>query len=255
MKLDRPIAFLDLESTGIDPATARIVDFAVVVLAVDGSRSEWHQRFNPGMPIPPDATAVHGIADADVVNCPPFVKSAKGIQTDLRGKDLAGYNLRGFDLPLLDEELRRCGLKLDLDDTRVIDCCGIFRKKEPRKLEDAVRRYAPFFAGHHPHDASSDVLATVEVFQGQLAAHPDLAAMTISDLAEYSRMSDRKEADLAGKLYIDADGDLCFGFGLHVNQKVKLHGDYADWMLRKDFPGSTLDCLRAELRRLEGVPA
>jgi DNA polymerase-3 subunit epsilon len=255
MKLDRAIAFIDLESTSVDPATARIVDFAVVVLAVDGSRSEWQQRFNPGMPIPPDATAVHGIADADVAACPLFALHAKRIQLGLRGKDIAGYNVRGFDLPLLDEELRRCGLKLDLEGVRVIDCCGIYRKKEPRKLADAVRRYAPFFANHHPHDASSDVLATVEVFHGQLAAHPDLAAMTVDELADYSRMSDRREADLAGKLYIDADGDLCFGFGQYANHKVKLHTEYAAWMLRQSFPGSTLDCVRAELRRLEGVPA
>jgi hypothetical protein len=147
-----------------------------------------------------------------------------------------------------------CGLRLELDGVRVIDCAGIFFKKEPRKLEDAVRRFAPAFSVNHAsHTAASDAMAALEVFRGEMAAYPDLAAMSLDELAEYSRMSERKEADLAGKLYIDSDGDLCFGFGKHRDRKVRFHGDYAEWVFSNEFPGSTKDWLRTELQRLEGV--
>jgi DNA polymerase-3 subunit epsilon len=253
MTLDRPLVFLDVESTGTDPATARIIEFGAAGLAPNGSRSEWCQRFNPGIPIPPEATAVHHITDAAVADCPPFSHFARRIQLALRGKDIGGYNVR-FDLLLLDQELRRTDLRLDLDGVRVIDCCNIFRKKEPRKLADAVRRFAPAFASAHEcHSAMSDARATLEVFHGQLQAYPELAAMNLNQLDEYSRRSDRRFVDLGDKLYIDSDGDLCFGFGKHQDQKVRLHTNYAEWMLSRDFPGSTKDCLRVELQRLEGV--
>jgi DNA polymerase-3 subunit epsilon len=256
MTLGRAIVFLDLESTSADPMTARIIEFAVALLATDGGRSQWCQRFNPGIPIPPEATEVHGITDRDVAGCPSFSQFAKRIQLGLRGKDLAGYNLRRYDLPLLDEEMRRSGLRLELDGVRVIDCARIFFRKEQRRLADAVRRYAPAFAADHAcHSALSDALATLEVFRGQLETYPDLAGMSLDKLADYSRLSERREADLAGKLYIDTEGDVCFAFGKYQDQKVRLHSDYAEWMLSKDFPGSTKDCLRAELRRLEEVQA
>jgi DNA polymerase-3 subunit epsilon len=250
--LTHALAFLDIESTSTDPASARIIEFAVAVLAPGGPRAEWSQRFNPGIPIPPEATEVHGITDRDVRDCPPFCHFARRIQLGLRGKDIAGYNVRRFDLPLLDEELRRCGLRLELDGVRVIDCAGIFFKKEPRQLKDAVRRFAPAFAENHAsHKAASDAMAALKVFEGQMEAYPDLAAMSLDGLAEYSRMSDYKEADLAGKLYLDGDQDLCFAFGKNKGEKVRLHADYAEWMLSADFPGSTKDWLRAELARLE----
>src|SRR4051812_19909496 len=126
MKLTRPLLFLDLESTGKDPCTDRIVELGVTVLHPDGSVKPrgWSQLFNPGIPIPQEATDIHGIDDAAVANKPPFLEIAPILVQRFVGKDLAGYNLRRFDLPLLDEELRRCGLSLDLRDVAVIDVAG-----------------------------------------------------------------------------------------------------------------------------------
>lgn len=250
MNLERPLCFIDIESTGSDPVKDRIVEFAAAILHPDGSRSEWSHRFNPGIPIPPAATEVHHITDADVAECPSFSDQARRIALALIGKDLGGYNLRRFDLPILDEELRRCGIKLDLERISIVDCFGIFSKKQPRKLEDAVRHYC---GREHEsaHGAIEDAAATLDVFLGQIAAHDDLACMAIEDLDAFSLVGDQKYADIAGKLYRDADGDLVYNFGKHKDEKVRNQPGFAHWMMTKDFPGSTLDVLEAEFERLE----
>lgn len=245
MNLSRPIAFIDTESTGVDPVKDRILEIGVAVLHPDGVRNHevFTRRFNPGMAIPPAATEIHGITDEDVKDCPRFAESATGIWRGLQGKDLAGYNLRRFDLPILDEELRRSGLKLDLTGVQVIDCFGIFSKKEPRKLEDAVRRYC---GREHAgaHGAASDADVTVDVLLGQLEAYEDLAKMDLSELASYSNVQDLKYADLAQKLYFDDEGKVCYAFGKHKDCRVRDRMNYAEWMLANNFPGSTCDVLR-----------
>ena len=150
---------------------------------------------------------------------------------------------------MLDEELRRCGLKLDLSDVEVIDCFGIFSKKEPRTLTDAVKKYTgQEHAG--AHGAWADAVVLDSVLAGQLAMYPDLAALNLEKLAEYSRIGDVVYADLAGKLYYDADGDMCFAFGKAKDRKVRDDPGYARWMMSRDFPGSTRDALAEELERL-----
>jgi DNA polymerase-3 subunit epsilon len=248
--LTRPIAFIDVESTGVDVVNDRIVEFGASILRPDGSRTPWVQRFNPGIPIPAAATEVHGITDADVDTCPKFSDWATRLAAALAGKDLAGYNLRRMDLPMLDEEFRRCGMNLNLDGVRIIDCFGIFSKKEPRKLEDAVRRYC---GREHDgaHGAGADAVATVDVFLGQMDAYPELGAMPLEEVAAYSLVGDVKYADIAAKLYFDADGDVCYAFGKYKDRKVIEEWGYAEWMLSRDFPGSTCDVLRAELDKLQ----
>lgn len=242
MKLERSICFLDTETTGLNPITDRIIEFAAVVLNPDGTRSEWVQRFNPGIPILSEATEIHHITDADVADCPPFSAHARQINLALQGKDLGGYNLRRFDLQILDTEMRRCGMKLNMDGVHVIDCYGIFAKRESRKLEDAVRRYC---GREHvdAHGSLADAGATADVFWGQLQAYPDLAAMDLSTLAEFSQADEVKYADLAGKLYYDGDGHICYAFGQHKDCKVKDQIGFAKWCLSKDFHGSTKDVL------------
>jgi DNA polymerase-3 subunit epsilon len=256
MKIDRPIAVIDLETTGPDPVKDRIIELGVVTLVPDAPRKEWSRRFNPGVPIPPEASAIHGITDANVAGCPLFVESAIVIWKALQGKDLAGYNLRRFDLPLLDEELRRAGkdlnldLSIDLSSVHVIDAFGIFTKKCPRKLEDAVRQ---FCGREHDgaHGALTDASATADVIEGQLAAYADLREMTAAELATFSQTSDQQYVDLGGKLYRDVDGDLRYAFGKHKDTKVKDELSFARWMFTKAFPESTCDALRAELERIK----
>jgi DNA polymerase-3 subunit epsilon len=189
---------------------------------------------------------VHGITDADVEMAPPFSAFAARILAAMTGKDIGGFNLWRLDLPMLDEELRRCGLKLDLTGVRVIDCYGIYAKKEPRKLENAVRRYC---GREHEgaHGAGADAEATLDVLVGQMVVHEDLAKLPIDELAVYSRMSEFRPADIAGKLYWDNEGRLRFGFGKNQDQLVCDNLDYVGWMLRKgNFPGSTVEVLRKE---------
>jgi DNA polymerase-3 subunit epsilon len=252
MKLTRPIILIDCEVTGLDPVTDRLIELAM--LAFDGDKiiSNSSCRFNPGIPIPPEATAIHGITDADVADCIAFdAAMGRRILARLNGCDIGGYNVRRLDLPLLDEELRRVGLKLDLAGVHVLDAFGIFSKKEPRKLEDAVRRYC---GREHvgAHGAKADNEATLDVLLGELKAYPDLDAMPLAELAVYSTMGDYAPVDIAGKLGRDKDGDCVYLFGKSRGVKVRDDPGFGRWMLQRDFPGSTLEALNAEFDRIYG---
>jgi DNA polymerase-3 subunit epsilon len=252
VKIERPIVFLDIESTGVDPVHDRIVELGMVAYLPDGQRVPWSKRFNPEMPIPPASTEVHGITDEDVKDCPLFADYAGKVARSIAGKDLAGYNPWRMDLPMLDEELRRAGHKLDLTGVRVIDCFGIFSKKEPKKLEDAVRKYC---GREHDgaHGALADAAATLDVFLGQIGMYPELAAMELGSIADFSRIQDNPYIDVAGKLYRDKDGDARYAFGPQRDKKVSDEPGFGHWMLNKDFPESTREALMAEFDRLAEV--
>lgn len=250
MNLTRPLAFLDVETTGTDPVADRIVQVGIATLDTIASTPRTYSKMvHPGRLIPAEASAVHGITDATVDGLSGFSKIAQDVIGQLAGCDIGGYNLRSLDLPILDEELRRCGLKLDLTGVRIIDAYGIFAKLYPRKLGDAVR----LFCGreqHAAHNALSDAVDALDVFRGQLDKHPGLTGMSLDGLAAYSCPHDRAFADLAGKLYRDDDGDLRYAFGKARDVKVKDDLGFARWMLDKDFPANTRDVLRAEMDRL-----
>jgi DNA polymerase III subunit epsilon len=245
MSLDN-IVWLDCETTGIVVGEDRVIELAMVCMK-DGERKSWSRRFKTDVPIKPEATKVHGIKDEDLVNEKPFSAYALHIHRALSGKDLGGYNLRRLDLPLIDNHLRESGLKLDMTGVLVIDCAAIFFKREPRALADAVKRYC---GRDHSvaHGAAADADATLDVFSGQLTAYPDLAAMSIEELAEYARLGD-KPADLAGKLCYNDKSELCYAFGKHRGKPVLDEPSYAEWMLRANFPGSTCEMLEAELHK------
>lgn len=252
LPLARPLLFLDLECTHVDPMEARIVELGVSVLHPDGSINPngWSRRFNPGVPIPPEATAVHGISDADVAGCSPFAAIAPAIAMKLAGKDLAGFNLRRYDLPVLDEELRRCGLKLDLTGVHVIDAYGLYCKTDRRDLASYIEKYA---GREHDgaHGAAADAAGTLEGLMGQLMAHDDLHAMSLPELAAHSLLGDKQPADIAGKLYRDAAGILRFNFGKNQDRAVLEEGGYCDWMEKNNFPGSTMETIYREFELAE----
>lgn len=248
LTLLRPLAVFDTETTGVDPVRDRLVEFGITVYHPDGTRKQWEQRFNPGIPIPKEASDIHGITDEHVKDCPPFSAFSLQIYKGLRGKDIAGYNVRRLDLPLLDEELRRCGLKLDIVGAQIVDAAGIFFNKEKRNLEAAVLKYCG--RSHDgAHGAGADADATLDVFLAQLATYHDLAAMNLADIAAFSRLGDKDYVDLAGKLYRDEDGDLRYAFGKPKDIKVKDDPGFGYWMLGKDFAGHTVEVLRAEFER------
>jgi len=243
LKLTRPIVFFDLETTGIDVVNDRIVELCMVKISPDGSRLTGTRRFNPLMPIPPEASAVHGITNDDVKDCPTFADRATQVAQFIADCDLAGYNSNRFDIPLLVEELARCGVHIATDNVKMIDVQTIFYKKEPRTLVAAVQKYCGREL-EDAHAAEADVLATIDVLEAQLELYDDLPN-TVEELSEFSKMNNN--VDLAGKVIINDDGDTVFTFGKYVGQNVKktfkADPSYYNWILKSNFTANTKSVL------------
>jgi len=235
LKLTRPLAVLDLESTGLNPRYDRIVEIAVLKVMPDGTQCEYERRVNPERPIPRDAMAVHGITDADVATAPTFRDIAGEVCNFLRGCDLAGFSIRGFDLTLLAAELARVGAQLE-PGVRVVDAKTVFHKREPRTLSAALRFYC---GGDHTdaHSALGDVRATLAVIEGQLAHYPDLPN-TVAELDAYCNPAVAGGLDPDGRLKW-ADGEVVINFGqksgLSLRSLCENEPGYLRWILSKDF--------------------
>lgn len=256
MKLYRPLCFIDLETTGLDVAKDRIVELGVLKVFPDGNERTWGSRFNPGVPIPAEATAIHGISNEDVAGAPSFEDQAHRILNGFLGCDLAGFNLSNFDIPLLWESFYRAGIEWDLDGTRIIDAGIIFKRREERTLSAAVK----FYCGRehvNAHGAISDATATRDVLRSQLERYTDLRDDAES-LAAASRYDDQAErVDLAGK-FLRRDGVVVFGFGEHLNKPVREQRKYLDWMLSAEFSANTklaIAKILAESEKTQTCPA
>ena len=250
----KPYVSIDCETTGTDPAQDRIISFAVHKRWPKNVRNGECWQFNPGRPIPATATAVHHITDADVAHDPPFTKARADQIIRFIGADaiLVGFNLLKFDIPIFMAELVRCGYQEPWPPPGmlVIDASNIFRKLFPRDLKAAVKQFCG--RDHEDaHDALADAEATADVLEGQLKQNPMLAEMTVDDLARYSQPAGL--VDFSGKLFRDADGDVCYGVGKDYGKKIKDAPGFASWMLSKDFPIDTKRAVEAELRRTQGA--
>lgn len=247
LQLERSLVFFDLETTGTDPARDRIIEIAVLRIEPDGSRTMRTRRVHPECPIPAEATAVHGIGDEDVRDEPPFRRVARGLLELLEGADLAGFNVRRFDLPLLERELRDCGLDLGLAGRRVIDAMTIFHRMEPRDLSAAVRHY---LGRDHEgaHAAEADTTATLEILDAQLARYPDLPR-TVEELHEWTRPR-RGGVDEQGK-FVQERGEVVLAFGKHRGRPLSAVAaeapDYLRWILGTDFPDDAKELVRRAL--------
>lgn len=249
MKLNRPIVSIDFEATGLSVTKDRIISIAASKLRQFGEdMAGIFERFttliNPTVPISPESTEIHGITDEMVKDAPKFHEKAAELMAFIDGCDLLGFNLLRFDLPILSEELDRCGKILDLKGVNIIDAGNIFKLKETRTLEAAMKFYCDK-AHEDAHSADADVQATIEVLHGQLARYPDLGEMTVEQLAVFSRMDDN--IDLAGKLVRDKDGDACYNFGDKKGTKVRNDQGLAWWLLGKDFTSDTKRHVKAVL--------
>jgi len=242
LTLTRPIVFFDLETTGTDVAKDRIVQISALKLHPDGTEEVRTRLLNPGMPIPPGATAVHHIKDADVAEEPSFAELAKSIQEFFRGADVSGFNSNRFDLPLLVEEFIRCGLTFPDPETRFIDVQTIYHKKEERTLAAAYRFYCQKTL-ENAHDAEADVRATLEVFRRQLEHYDDIGR-TVDEIHAFCESN--TIVDFARKLTKNERGDIVYNFGKNRGKRVLDDPGYAEWMLGGDFPEST----KAVLSRL-----
>ena len=240
LNLKRPMVFFDLETTGTNVSTDRIVEISVVKVMPDGEQIIKTRRINPEMPIPAEATAVHHITDEDVKDCPTFRQVAKSLREFMVGCDFCGFNSNRFDLPLLAEEFMRADVDVDLfSKAKYIDVQNIFHKKEERTLVAAYR----FYCGKEleaAHSADADTLATYEVLCAQLDHYDDLEN-SVDFLSEFS--SRGKTADFAGRIGYDNEGKEIFTFGKYRDQRVAdvfaKEPSYYDWMMNGDFPQYT----------------
>lgn len=239
LPLDRPLVCFDLETTGTDIATDRIVQIALIRLEPGGGRRQYSTLVDPGRPIPPAATAIHGIGDAQVREAPRFGQILPAVLEILAGADLTGFNFIRFDLPLLAEEIRRAGGELDLAGRRLIDAMTIFHRQEPRHLEAAVR----FYCGRElagAHSALADAEATLEVLEAQLARYADLPR-DAEGLHAICNPHDDRYVDRTRKLRWNEDGEAVLAFGKHEGKTLPAmvrdaqDRTYLQWMLTRDF--------------------
>lgn len=235
LNLRNPIVFFDLETTGININSDRIVEICYLKIYPNGNEESKTMRINPEMPIPPASTAVHHITDEDVADCPTFKEVAHKIAADIEGCDLAGYNSNRFDIPLLAEELLRAGVDIDLSKRKMIDVQTIFHKMEQRTLSAAYR----FFCEkdlEDAHSAEADTRATYEILQAQLERYPDLKN-DMQFLADFSMQS--KNVDFSGRFIYNDRGVEIFNFGKHKGRPVievlKEEPSYYTWMMNSDF--------------------
>lgn len=237
LKLQRPIVFIDIEATGLDVQNDRIVQIALTKLSPDGSRISKSRLINPGSPIPPESTAIHGITDEMVKDAPMFRQVANGLISFMQDSDLGGFNSNMFDFPMLNAEITRAGYEFDFTQVNLIDVGNIFKIQNPRTLSAAYKQYTGNEL-ENAHDAQVDIDATVDVFLKQIELHEDIPD-TIEEVALYSNYG-RKMADLSGKFYYDEQEQLRLNFGKYRNELAKDHLDFISWMVNKaDFPADT----------------
>jgi DNA polymerase III subunit epsilon len=237
--LTRPLACVDLEATGVWPGQDRIVQIAVARIFPDGRVTTWSSLVNPGRPIPPAATAIHGISDAQAACAPTFAQLAPTIATHLSGCDLTGYNVERFDRKLLAAEFRRAGLDDPMVGARILDAYTIFLRQEPRSLEAALRFYGveEDQETRRPHDAASDVEATVAVLLAQLKTYPQVPR-TVDALHDWLHPNDSNRIDPDGKLvWRDDVATVNFGAqgGTPLADLAATDRTFLEWILRKDF--------------------
>ncbi|OWY21037.1 3'-5' exonuclease [Sphingobacteriales bacterium UPWRP_1] len=235
LTLHKPLAFFDIETTGVNLATDRIVEISILKLMPNGDKKIKTLRLNPTIPIPIQASQIHGIYDADVKDAPTFEQVASELYEFLKDSDIAGYNSNQFDVPILTEEFLRVNIDFRNEKRKFIDVFRIFQKMERRDLAAAYKFYCNKDL-QNAHSAEADVLATYEVLLGQLNLYQDTLAPNVDYLHEFS--SDQTFVD-SGRRLIREDGIVKFNFGKHKGRPVedvfKDEPQYYDWIMKSDF--------------------
>ncbi|WP_339791653.1 3'-5' exonuclease [uncultured Imperialibacter sp.] len=251
LKLKNPLAFFDLETTGINISNDRIVEISIVKLLPSGERVTKTQRINPQMPIPLESSLIHGIYDDDVKDAPTFKEVAKSYAAFLEGCDLAGFNILQFDVPLLVEEFLRVDVDFDPSKKKLVDAQKIFHLMEKRTLAAAYK----FYCGKElldAHSAEADTMATLEVllaqverYEGQevVSTRGEHLGRVANDVAALHEITASNMVDLAGRIVMNDAGTEVFNFGKHKGKAVEdifsQEPSYYDWMMRGDFPMDT----------------
>jgi len=256
LNLRRPLAFFDLETTGVNIALDRIVEISILKAMPDGSEEVKTWRVNPGMPIPLSSSLLHGIYDEDIKDAPPFKEIASEVALFLDNADLAGYNSNKFDIPVLMEEFLKAGIDFDLESRKFVDVQNVFHQMEQRTLKAAYR----FYCGknlENAHSAEADVRATYEVLLAQVEKYDGVewedksgnksipVKNDVEALHQFTNLN--KPVDFAGRIMFDEQGIEVFSFGKHKGKAVaevfRIEPSYYSWMMQGDFPLYTKKCI------------
>jgi len=248
LHLKKPLVFFDLETTGINIAKDRIVEYSFLKVMPNGTQTTKTQKINPEMPIPLYTSVIHGIYDEDIKDAPTFKQVAKELAVFLEGADLAGFNMIRFDVPMLVEEFLRNGVDFSVNNRRLIDAQKIFHLMEPRNLSAAYR----FYCGktlEDAHTAEADTKATFEVLQAQVEYYNGKAIKDKSgkeyepvknDMEALHQLTAEKIVDFAGTMVFNDKGQEVFNIGKHkgklVTDVLKIEANYYDWFQKADFP-------------------
>lgn len=238
LKLTKPLAVIDLETTGVNPGRDRIIEIAIVKANTDGSIVKKRKLINPGMPIPPESIEIHGITNEMVKDAPTFKQAANEIKQFLEGCDIAGFNSNKFDIPMLVEEFMRNGVEIKLNKSRLLDVQKIFHSMEPRNLVAAYKFYCNKDL-QNAHSAEADAEATWEVLKAQVEKYEHLGESVDSILAA---LGEEEIVDFARRMVVE-NGTVVFNFGKHKGKSVeevfRNERSYYDWMMQGDFPMDT----------------
>ncbi len=239
LNLKKPIAFFDLETTGINIVKDRIVEISILKILPNQSTETKTMRINPTIPIPKETSKIHGIYDEDIKDAPTFAEEAKNIAKFFEGCDLAGFNSNKFDIPLLVEEFLRAEVDFNIKNRKFVDVQVIFHKKEQRTLSAAYKFYCQKDL-INAHSAEADTIATYEILKAQIDKYDDLE----NDIEKLSKLSyHNKNADFAGRIVFNKDGQEVFNFGKYkgktVEEVFEKDKGYYSWMMNADFPHYT----------------
>lgn len=247
LNLKTPLAFFDLETTGINISKDRVVEISILKISPNGNEEVLTEKVNPGIPIPIETSLIHGIYDADVKDAPLFKDLAKKIAKFLEGSDLGGFNILRFDVPVLVEEFLRAGINFDISKRKLIDSQKIFHLMEKRNLSAAYK----FYCGQNlenAHSAEADTLATYEIFKKQLDFYDgkevedmkgNKLGIITNDMDAVHKITLQKMVDLAGRMVFNDNGEEVFNFGKHKGKRVidilKQEPMYYNWIQKSDF--------------------
>lgn len=237
LKLNRPICFFDLETTGVNVSEDRIVEISILKLFPNGNKESKTWLVNPGVPIPPETTAVHGIDDEKVKDEPTFADLSSEIHSMIKDCDLAGFNSNKFDVPLLAEEFLRVGVDFDIDNSKLVDVQNIFHKMEQRTLVAAYKFYCDKDLTD-AHSAAADTMATYEVLEAQIEKYQGDLQGDVDFLSDFSARG--RNVDFAGFIRYNEENQEIFSFGKHkgktVREVLEIEPGYYGWILGAQFP-------------------
>ena len=247
LKLKNPLAFFDLETTGINISQDRIVEISILKVSSNGHEEIRTDKINPGIPIPIESSLIHGIYDEDVKDCPPFKDLGKTIAKFIEGCDLAGFNILKFDVPMLVEEFLRAGINFDVSKRKLIDSQKIFHLMEKRNLSAAYKFYCNKIL-ENAHSAEADTIATYEILKKQIELYENQEVTDMrgnklgtiqNDMEAIHKITLQKMVDLAGRMVYNDKGEEVFNFGKHKGKSVldvlKKEPMYYDWIQKNDF--------------------